>query len=120
MEIPAQVRIAISLLHGKATGDTIADRFKSLITPDVLEAACFMTTDEDHQFRAAVGALMLSYELGSPEWQAIEHEMHMIQQCGAILTAAEAGLAIDVDSLTMPTRPPIGLIHLWRERTKRP
>lgn len=116
-EIPNTVRIGITMLQPFAVGDTIEDRFRSVIRHNNLDSACWMTTNEDHRFRAAVGALMLSYGPGTPEFERIEDEMRGINQISAIIQAAQAGLSVDLAGVD-PVVQPIGLMALWHARDK--
>lgn len=116
-QISTAVTIAISMLHPSAVGDTIGERFKAVIEPRVLSEACFMATKEDEQFRAAVGAVMLSYGVGTPEFTRIEAEMRMINQMSAMLQAAEVGLDVRVPEMDEGFKP-IGLLGMWQQRAK--
>ena len=116
-DLPVGVSIGALSLKGKATGATIEERFRSLLAPMTISDACFMCRDEDEEFRAVVGGLMLSYDPGSPEFQHIQLEMQMIQQVSAMIQTAITG------GTFIPDAPPegftpTGLMKLWRERNK--
>lgn len=115
--ISTTVAIAITGLKQYAIGATIEERFQAVIRPERISEACFMTTDEDEQFRAAVGAVMLSYGAGTPEFKRMEIEMHAIRQFSAWLSATQAGLHSDMPNLDVPE--PIRLIELWRNRERK-
>lgn len=109
--------IALSIFQRYAVGDTIEERFRNCVTREHVSEACFMTTNEDEQFRAAVGAVMLSYGVGSPEFERIEAEMTGIQKFSAYLRAAGAGLNVEPPDIES-TEQPIGLLGLWHARSK--
>lgn len=115
--IPVTVSIAIKVLQRYAVGDDIKSRFENIIQPQNISDACFMTTNEDEQFRASVGALMLSYGEGTPEFDRIQAEMRMINQLSAMLNAAQVGLTTGVPEMEEGFEP-IGLMGLWRARTR--
>lgn len=115
--LPVQISIGAQILKQFALGDSIEDRFKAIITSRNLGEGCFMCGNEDEEFRAAVGGLMLSYETGSPEQERIGAEMRQLNQLSVFLNAAQLGMAVDIPEAD-PDLKPIGLMILWREREK--
>ena len=89
---------------------------------DRLRAAMRMTrqhwlaTKEDDQFKAAIGAVLLSYGEGSPERERIAWEARQLGKISAIQHAAMAGVAVQLDDLTFDVGEyePIGLLAMWR------
>lgn len=82
----------------------------------------WLCIDEDEQFRAAVGAVMIHYGAGSEEYKRLAWEMKGLQKVSALINAARAGLAVSLESLAVDTESefkPIGLVDLWRETRSR-
>jgi hypothetical protein len=114
--LPVGVMIGAQVLKDAAVGDTIEQRFKAIITPANLRSACYMCATEDEEFRAAVGALMLSYGASSEERRRISAEMLQIQRLSTWLTALQLGMSADAP--IEEAYEPIGLMQIWRERQK--
>lgn len=112
------LRIALSLFERHAVGGTIEERFRNIIKREHVSEACFMTTSEDEQFRAAVGALMVSYGPGTPEFERIEAEMLALRRLSVVMAAAEAGMAVRASDAFDEKHEPIGLVGMWRERER--
>lgn len=74
----------------------------------------WMCTDEDQQFRAAVGAVMIDYGASSPEFARIDAEMTSIEMLNAIITAAQSGVGISLPD-ELPDFERVGLLDMWRE-----
>jgi hypothetical protein len=119
-DLPPQIVIAAQILRDSAKGDTITDRFKSVITRERIDEACFMCSTEDEQFRSAVGGLILSYPDDAPERDAIQYEMRQINRLSTALQAATLGMGVSLADVLdgEQKHPPIGLLPMWRERTK--
>lgn len=75
----------------------------------------FMVLDRDVQFRGAVGALLLHYGKGSPEYERIAAEIAGIRKLTAILASAHAGLSVNLTDDDVPKHEPIGLMRMWHE-----
>ena len=78
----------------------------------------WMCTNEDEQFRAAIGAVMLHYGKGSDEFIQLETEMKSLNKVSAVIHAAQAGLSVNFDSILNAEDneyKPIGLLKLWQE-----
>lgn len=77
----------------------------------------WMITNEDEQFRAAVGGVLEFYGQGSEEWMRLEEEMTNIKKASALVQALQAGIPVDVESMLeeqeIPKYEPIGLLKLW-------
>lgn len=68
----------------------------------------WMATDEDTQFRAAVGAVMMTC---SPEDKTrIEEELAVLK----MLAAMQQGVPVDFSQMTPPEKP-VALTKLWQE-----
>jgi hypothetical protein len=78
----------------------------------------WLVTNEDEQFRCAVGAVMLSYGPDAPEFDRLSWEMEGIRKVSAMITAASAGLSVNLseDDFNTKQYEPIGLIAMWKER----
>lgn len=106
------------MLKSYAVGDSIEARFRAVITPEALSAGCWMTTNEDEKFRAAVGAVMVSYGGDSPEFDRIRREMEQINRFSAWIQAAQVGLTIEPPVADDDALQPIGLLGLWNSRER--
>lgn len=73
----------------------------------------WMATNEEDRFKAAIGAVMLSYGEGSDEWKRLAWEVQQLGKISAMQQAALAGLSISLDSLDFSGGEPIGLLALW-------
>lgn len=76
----------------------------------------WMCTDEDEQFRAAIGAVMLHYGEESEEYKRLSSEMAKLRKVNAFLQAAQAGLSVDLSLLPDEDNQyePIGLLGMWK------
>jgi hypothetical protein len=74
----------------------------------------WMATSDDHQFRAAVGAVLISYPPESEEFKRIQFEMNQLQQMSTMIQAAQLGMSFDGFDISEDTPKPIGLIGMWR------
>lgn len=115
--LPVAVSISIQGLQRYAVGEDVKARFENIIKPQHISEACWITTNEDECFRAAVGALMLSYGQGTPEFERIEAEMQVINQLSAMFNAAEVGLSVTPPEMEEGFEP-IGLLGLWQNRQR--
>jgi len=76
----------------------------------------WMVTNEDEQFRAAIGAVMVFYGQGSEEFKRLEWEMGNLNRFSAALSASQVGVSVDFGSiLDEQEYEPIGLLKLWRD-----
>jgi hypothetical protein len=73
----------------------------------------WMATDEDTQFRAAIGAVLLLSE--DEDKARLEEEVSQIKAVQAMLS----GVPVDFDAME-PMENPIGLTKLWRELDEEP
>lgn len=117
--VSTSVVIGAQLLKRYAVGDTPEARFKEIIKPRHLAEGCWMTSNEDEEFRCAVGGLILSYETGSPEQERVLMEMQQINRLSTVLQAATLGMGIGEIPETPEGFAPIRLLDLWRARDKR-
>lgn len=108
-----QMMIAISETRGvleSVTGD-----IKAKLTVAMRNTyGHWIVTDEDEQFRSAVGAVMMHYGEGSDEFRRLEAEMRQIQKISAMIQAAQAGLSVSPPEIDESFEP-IGLLGLWHK-----
>ena len=78
----------------------------------------WMVTNDDEQFRSAVGAVMLHYGEGSEEFKRLEWEMGNLNRFSAALVAAQQGVMVDFGSVLDSDQEyePVGLLKLWRKK----
>lgn len=111
----AQFTIALTEAQSAIGGDgTLIEKLKTamLTTRDH-----WMCTDENEQFKAAVGAVMLHYGQNSDEFVRLEREMKSLNKVSAALNAAQAGVSVDFNSILDAKGDeyePLGLLKLWR------
>jgi hypothetical protein len=110
------VELSLMLTEAKAI---IAEEQGSLL--GMLKAAMkatrnhWMCLNEDKQFRAAVGAVMLHYGKDSEEYERLGKEMDSLNKASAVFTALQVGVPIDWESMeTESDYEPIGLLKLWK------
>ena len=111
-----QMNIAISEAQNAIKDDgTLIEKLKTVM---LVTQNHWMCTNEDEQFRAAVGAVMLHYGKDSDEFVRLEREMKSLNKLSAALHAAQAGVSVNFDSALDAEDneyKPIGLLQLWRE-----
>jgi hypothetical protein len=114
MDLPVQLQIAmLEAQLAVVAGASIEDQLRAAM--DVTRNH-WMCTDEDQQFRAAVGAVMLHYGAGTPQFIRLERETRQLQH----LSAAMSGLSVDWEqALGGDDYEPIGLLSLWRSISHR-
>jgi hypothetical protein len=121
-DVPAGVLIGAQTLKDSAVGETIEERFKAVITPQLLSSHGWLLYHEADLFKMAVGAVLLSYPEGSIERERIQTELKQLGKLSAIVHAAKVGLAVDPEGLLPDVAgeaaKPIGFLALWRERQK--
>lgn len=111
--MPTQVYIVIAEVQPQLDPDS--DLETRLRAAMALAKGHWMATNEDHQFRGAVGAVMLSYGEDAPEFARIEHEMRLLQQVSTMVQAAQLGMSVGGLSVADDAPEPIGLMGLWRD-----
>lgn len=118
-EFSVQFTIALTEAQNAIKDDnTLIEQLKAsmLVTHDH-----WMCTDENEQFKAAVGAVMLHYGQNSDEFVRLGREMKSLNKVSAALNAAQAGVSVDFNSILDAKGDeyePLGLLKLWREITK--
>lgn len=75
----------------------------------------WMVTDQDKQFRSAIGGLLLYYPPDSEEHKRLQHELHQLVQVSAFLNAARAGINVRMPEGFGEGAKPIGLLAKWKE-----
>lgn len=113
MTIPTEVHIVIAEITSRL--DPESDLETRLRAAMALAKDHWMATNEDHQFRGAVGAVMLSYGPGTPEFTRIEHEMKVLQQMSMMMQAAQLGMSVGCFDIDEHSPEPIGLMGLWHD-----
>lgn len=78
----------------------------------------WMVTDEGDQLSAAVSAVIFSYPKDDPMRQRLLDETEGIGKVNAMIHAAQVGLVIDPESLTVPETEPVGILPIWFEVKK--
>jgi hypothetical protein len=75
----------------------------------------WMVTNEDEQFKAAIGAVMTFYGSESEEFKRLEWEMGNINRFSAMMSAAQSGLRVDIDTVIQEEGKyeAIGLLDMW-------
>lgn len=92
--------------------------------PDIIERikkamrAChghWMVTDETQQFRAAIAAALM--ESAGEEKDRIERSAKKLNQLGALLSALQAGVPVDIEAMAAEPEQPdlLPLRKLWDE-----
>lgn len=86
-------------------------RAKLLVAMRSTRASDFCHHEPD-QFKAAVGAVMQHYGVGSPEWRRLEEELKVLAVLSVVIESAH--LEIECTIPTIETQPePLGLLALW-------
>ena len=80
----------------------------------------WMVTNEDHRFRAAIGAVMEHYGTGTKEYKWLSFEIKQLSKAAALIQASQAGLVVDLEHSTLEEDKPegyetIGLVKMWKE-----
>jgi hypothetical protein len=114
--VTIQMRIAMTEAEPvveAAEGDIVA-KLKAAMSVTRNHWAC---TNEDQQFRSAIGAVMLHYGEGSEEFNRLKEEMAALQTVSAMINAAQAGVSVDFGSLADigTDFEPIGIMKLWQQ-----
>lgn len=110
--IPVQVHIAMQEIAGQISqADDLETRLRM-----AMEKARdhWMATEDDHQFRAAVGAVLLSYPPESDEFKRIQFEMEQLQRISTIIQAAQLGMSVGGFDIPDDAPEVIGLLRMWR------
>lgn len=77
----------------------------------------WMDTNDDSMMRAALAAVMLDVGKDSPEYARIVASVDSLRKFSAFLTAAQAGVSVDLDSVLPKedAEQPLPLIAWWHE-----
>lgn len=111
-QIPPQVHIAMQEIAGQISPtDDLETRLKSAMEK---VRDHWMATEDDHQFRAAVGAVLLSYPPESDEFKRIQYEMRQLQRMQTIIQAAQLGMSVGRFDVPDDAPEVIGLLGMWR------
>jgi len=108
------MHIAISEAQSRLDPNaSLEDNLKTAMKATINHWVC---TDEDQQFRSAVGAVMFFYGDESEEYQRLEWELGQLQKVSAIVVAAQAGLAVAPQSLDedLGKFEAVGLVKIWK------
>jgi hypothetical protein len=111
--IPPTLLIAMTEAgHAIVAGAPLTDQLRAAMGVTRDHWVC---TNEDEQFRAAVGAVMTHYGAESLEYARLKWELAQLQRFSAALGASQAGVGMDwTDVLKESEYEPIGLLGLWR------
>ena len=71
----------------------------------------WMFTDEDTQFKGAIGAAMIGMEPDSEDYRRIECELQNLRN----LSAMFSGVPVDVENMLSDEYEPFGLIKMWKD-----
>lgn len=103
--------VLIALTEAQSHVEAVADQ----PLEDRLRAAMkathrhWMATNEDDQFKAAIGAVMMS--ASEDEKELLKASMDKLNALGAMLS----GVPVDFEQLAADDRPTIKLVPLWNE-----
>lgn len=97
----AEIRPIVKENAGKPLEDRLRIAMRKII-------GYWCVTDEDKQFRAAIGAVLC--EADDEEKIRIEEELDTLK----VLNAAISGVPVNFDAVRISENP-IGLVKLWRE-----
>ena len=78
----------------------------------------WMVLDRELQFKGAVGAVLIHYGAGSPEFRRIEAELTKMRQLNAFLMAAQAGLSPQLPEPDADEQEPLGMMMMWNDAIK--
>lgn len=110
--LPVQIYVAMQEVH------RLVDPAASLEAQ--LQAAMkgvqhhWMATEEDHQFHAAIGAVLMNYTPDAPEWNRIKYELAQLKRLKTLFEAARLGLSVEGLHIPENAPEPIGLLAMWR------
>jgi hypothetical protein len=96
----SQVELAACLIETECR-----DKFASLSTAEERLGVAFkaahnhwMFTDEQDQFKGAVGAVLISLKEG-PEFEKVQKALRQLRKFSALLSALQAGIPVDTDAM---------------------
>lgn len=110
-DISNGLRIAIADAQTAVkAGDSLEDRLRAAMGRT---HGHWLITDEDEQFRAAIGAVML--DASEDERERLEAEIHKLKTLSALVS----GVPVDMDRVNSADDPePVGLMKLWKTTTQ--
>ena len=113
----SQAELAACLIEAECR-----DKFVGLTTAEDLLKVAFkgahnhwMFTDEQDQFKGAVGAVLITLKEGE-EFERVEKSLRALSKVSGLLNALQAGIPVDWDALEKPDEnepPVIPLNQLW-------
>lgn len=113
--LPADMVIAMNeVKHAVTVLDGIENRLREAMK---LTRNHWMCTDEDKRFRAAIGGVMLSYGIDSPEFKRLEKEFSSLHRLNIAINAAIQGIPVDFGEMVddMKDVKQVGIMKLWKE-----
>ena len=107
----SDINIAISIIEAEAREDinaakTVKDKFKAAFSR---ARNHYMFTDEDIQFRAAIGAVLIVLDKDSDDYNRVLKEVHTLNT----LSAALSGIPVNFNQMEIDFEP-IGPMKLWK------
>lgn len=75
----------------------------------------WMDTNDDSMMRSALAAVLLNVGQDSEDGKTLLRSMDALRKLSAILTAAQAGLSVNLEHMDMPEEPYLALIPWWNE-----
>jgi|SRR3990167_11551313 len=108
--------VAMGIIGAEARADidaaeTLIDKFKAAFA---IARNHWMVTDEDMQFKAAIGAVLITLDEDSDDYSRVLKEMRSLNTVAAMLS----GIPVDFNQIETDYEP-IGLIKLWKQRDLR-
>lgn len=116
----SQVELAACLIEAECR-----DKFAKLTTAEERLGVAFraahnhwMFTDEQDQFKGAVGAVLISFKEG-PEFEKVQKAARQLSKLSAFLGALQAGVPVDTDAMLRQQEeekdetPTIPLNRMW-------
>lgn len=94
--------------------DSIEDRLKKAME---ITRNHWMCTDEEKRLWSAVGAVLVSYGVGTQEFERLEKEIKCLKRFNAAISAASTGLSVDFGGIVENDEDfkPIGIVKMWHE-----
>ena len=74
----------------------------------------WMATRDEELFRAGVGGALIDVGLDSEDGKRLQESVQALNKFSAMLTAAQAGVSVDIASV-LPEEEPLPLLGWWHE-----
>jgi len=111
------IMIAVTEVHAEIQ-DIQGDLQTVLIAAMKATRNHWMVTEEMDRLNAAVGATLLHFGEGTPEYERLSLEMKRLNRLNAALVAAQSGVPVDFATMCeeKPKFKPLGIMKLWKEQ----